>query len=158
MDYMLILQNSIWAGLFACGLGILLTAPSRYLAMAFLCGFAGRFIRDVSIGMGQGQNWATVLAAASIVLLAFTVVRRDDASPVVVVTGILPLGAAMAMFAAIWELMKVSSATGEALEQASLALNASIGKVFTTSLAIAVGLAVGMAIVKNFVREEELKS
>jgi hypothetical protein len=70
------------------------------------------------------------------------------------VSGVLPLGAAVAMFNAITELMKVSSLKGEALSGASVALSANIGKVFTTSLAIALGLAAGIAIVRLFRREE----
>jgi hypothetical protein len=44
--------------------------------------------------------------------------------------------------------MKISSLEGEALGGSSVALNANIGKLFTTSLAIAVGLAAGIAIVQ----------
>lgn len=154
MNSVMILMNSVWCGLFASGLGILLTAPARYLVPSFVCGFVGRFVRDVAMGLGLSQNWSTALAAAAVVLLAFATVRRNVVSPVVVVTGVLPLGAAVALFTAIAELMKVSSVKGEALSQASVALSASIGKVFTTSLAIAVGLSVGMALVKLFIREE----
>jgi uncharacterized membrane protein YjjB (DUF3815 family) len=45
-----ILMNSLWAALFATGLGILLTAPLRYIVPTFLCGVAGRFVRDVCMG------------------------------------------------------------------------------------------------------------
>jgi hypothetical protein len=75
-------------------------------------------------------------------------------SPVVLITGVLPLGAAAAMFNAIIELMKLSSLKGEALSEASVALSANMGKVFITSLAIALGLGTGIAIVRFFRREE----
>jgi hypothetical protein len=75
-------------------------------------------------------------------------------SPVVVISGVLPLGAAVAMFKAIIELMKVSHLEGEALRGASVALSANMGKVFITSLAIALGLGTGIAIVRFFRREE----
>ncbi len=45
-----ILLNSLWAALFATGLGMLLTAPLRYIVHTFLCGFVGRFVRDVCMG------------------------------------------------------------------------------------------------------------
>lgn len=154
MNSVMILMNSCWAGLFASGLGILLTAPARYLVPSFVCGFSGRFVRDAAMVFGLSQSWSTALAATVVVLLAFALVRRNVVSPVVLVTGVLPLGAAVAMFTAIAELMKVSALKGEALSQASVALSASIGKVFTTSLAIAVGLSVGMALVKRVMREE----
>jgi len=156
MDLLAILMNSLWAGLFASGLGILLTAPLRYIAPAFLCGFAGRLARDVFMIWGMGQNWSTAVAAAVVVLVAVGIIRRHLESPVVLVSGVLPLGAAVAMFNAIVELMKVSSLKGEALSGASVALSANIGKVFTTSLAIALGLAAGIAIVKFF-RQEEIR-
>jgi uncharacterized membrane protein YjjB (DUF3815 family) len=156
MDLLAILMNSLWAGLFASGLGILLTAPLRYIAPAFLCGFAGRLARDVFMIWGMGQNWSTAVAAAFVVLVAVGIIRRHLESPVVLVSGVLPLGAAVAMFNAIVELMKVSSLKGEALSGASVALSANLGKVFATSLAIALGLGAGMAIVRLF-RQEEVR-
>ncbi len=154
MDLLAILMNSLWAGLFAGGMGILLTAPPRYIAPAFLCGFAGRFARDVFMSWGMNQNWSTAVAAAVVVLVAVVVISRHVVSPVVLISGVLPLGAAVAMFNAIIELMKVSSLKGEALSGSTDVLSANIGKVFTTSLAIALGLGAGMAIVRLFRREE----
>lgn len=152
-----ILTNSLWAGLFAGGLSILLTAPLQYLPPAFLCGFAGRCVRDVLMSLGLTQNWSTVIAASVVVLVAVAIIRGHVVSPVVLVAGVLPLGAAVAMFNAIIELMKVSSLSGEALSGASVALTANIGKAFTTSLAIALGLAVGTAIVR-LVRREKVRA
>ena len=149
MDLSSILMNSLWAGLFAGGLGIILTAQPRYIFPAFLCGFAGRLARDALMSWGMGQNWSTV-----VVLAAAAIIRRHAVSPVVLVSGVLPLGATVAMFNAIVELMKVSSLKDEALSGASVALSANIGKVFTMSLAIALGLGAGMAIVRLFRREE----
>jgi uncharacterized membrane protein YjjB (DUF3815 family) len=157
MDLLAMLMNSLWAGLFAGGLGILLTAPPRYIAPAFLCGFAGRFARDVFMSWRMNQNWSTAVAAAVVVWVAVAIIRRHLESPVVLVSGVLPLGAAVPMFNAIVELMKVSSFKGEALSGASVALSANMGKVFTTSLAIALGLGAGMAIVRLFRREEVRK-
>lgn len=154
MDLLVILMNSLWAGLFAGGQGILLTAPRRYILPAFLCGFAGRFARDVFMSWGVSQNWSTAVAAAVVVLVGVAVIQRHVVSPVVVISGVLPLGAAVAMFNAIIDLMKVSSLKGEALSGASIALSANMGKVFTTSLAIALGLGAGIAIVRFFRREE----
>ncbi len=154
MDLLAISMSSVWAGLFSAGLAILLTAPPRYILPAFLCGFAGRLVRDVSMSWGMSQNWSTAVAAAVVVLLAVAILRRHAVSPVVLISGILPLGAAVAMFNTIIELMKVSSVKGEALSGSSVALSANVGKVFTTSLAIALGLGAGMAIVRLFRREE----
>ena len=154
MDLLAILMNSLWAGLFAGGLGILLTAPPRYSVPALLCGFAGRCVREMFMSWGMSQNWSTAVAAAVVVLVAVAIIRRHVVSPVVLVSGVLPLGAAVAMFNAIVELMKVSSLKGEALSVSSVALSGNMGKVFTTSLAIALGLAAGMAIVRFFRRDE----
>jgi ATP/ADP translocase len=103
---------------------------------------------------GLTQNWSTVVAAAVLVLVAASTIRRHVVSPVVLVSGLIPLGAALAMFKAIMALMRISSLKGEALSEASDVLNANVGAVFTTSLAIALGLAVGMAIVRLARREK----
>ena len=154
MSLLTILTNSLWAALFATGFGVLLTTPARALVSCFVCGFMGRFVRDVCMGWGLSQNWATAVAAAVVVLLAVAIVGHHAISPVVLICGVLPLGAAVAMFNMILDLMKVSSSSGETLSAASVALIANTGKVFTGTLAIALGLGAGMAIVQ-FVRREE---
>jgi uncharacterized membrane protein YjjB (DUF3815 family) len=154
MDIITMLINSLWSGLFAGTLGFILTAPVRYIAPTFFCGFVGRFARDLFTSMGVSQNWSTAIASAVVVLVAIAIIRRHEVSPVVLVSGVLPLGAAVAMFNAIASLMKVSYLSGEALSAASVALSANMGKVFTTSLAIAMGLAAGLAIVRLFSRGE----
>ena len=109
------------------------------------------------MGSGLSQNWATVIAAAAVVVVAVAITRRHRVSPVVLICGVLPLGAAVAMFNLIFALMQVLSLQGEALDGASVALSANLGNMFTTSLAIAVGLAAGMAIVQLFRREEAVE-
>ena len=148
MDFFAIIINSLWAGLFASSWAIILTAPRRYIIPAFFCGFTGRCSRDLFMGSGMSQNWSTVVAAAVVVLVAVAIIRKKEVSPAVLVTGILPLGAALAMFNSIMGLMKVSSLRGEALAVESAALSMNIGIATITSLAIAVGLAAGMAIVR----------
>jgi uncharacterized membrane protein YjjB (DUF3815 family) len=154
MDLLAILIKGLWAGLFAGSLGILFTAPTRYIAPAFFCGFAGRFARDVLTSWGIASNWSTALAAAVVVFTAVAVIRGHRVSPVVLISGVLPLGASMAIFSTILGLMKVSSLQGEALSGASAALIANAGNAFTTSLAIALGLGAGVVIVRRFRREE----
>ena len=154
MDLLTILKNSLWAAVFATGFGVILTTPARALVSCFVCGFTGRCVRDLCMGSGLSQNWATAVAAAVVVLLAATIVRRHAISPVVLICGILPLGSAVAMFNMIFDLMRVSSLQGEALSAASASLSANAGKVFTGTLAIALGLGAGMAIVR-FVRRDD---
>ncbi len=154
MDLIAILTSSLWSGLFAGSLGIILTAGPRSIVPAFFCGFAGRFARDVLTGWGLTQNWSTAVAAAVVVLVAVVITRRHAVNPVVMVSGVLPLGAAVAMFNTIIDLMKVSSLKGEALNEAAVALVANTGKVFVTSLAIALGLTAGVVITRLFRREK----
>lgn len=99
---------------------------------------------------GMNQNWSTLIAAAVVALVAEASIRQHAVSPVVFVSSVLPLGAAVAMFNMIAALMKVSSFTGEELKVASMALSANTGRVFTTSLAITIGLWVGITIVRVF--------
>jgi uncharacterized membrane protein YjjB (DUF3815 family) len=153
MNVWMIVINSLWAALFATGFGVILTTPARALVSCFVCGFMGRFVRDVLMGWGLSQNWSTAVAAAAVVLVAVAIVRGHRVSPVVLICGILPLGAAVAMFNAIFELMKVTTLKGEALSVASTALSANAGKVFTGTLAIAFGLAAGWAIMRLVGRE-----
>jgi hypothetical protein len=154
MDLAAILTGSLWSGLFAGGLGIILTAGPRSIAASFFCGFAGRFARDMLMGWGLTQNWSTAVAATAVVLVAVAITRRHAVNPVVMVSGVLPLGAAVAMFNAIIALMRVSTLKGEALNEAAIALIANTGKVFVTSLAIALGITAGVVIARLFRREK----
>ena len=156
MDLPAILLNALWAGLFATGQAVALTAPARYLVPTFLCAFLGRGTRDAWVACGVGYNWATVIAAASVVLVAAVMLQRRRVSPVVLICAILPLGASVSMFNLIFGLMRVSSLQGEALGDAAVALSASLGKVFTGSLSLALGLLAGIAIVRVFKREEAI--
>jgi uncharacterized membrane protein YjjB (DUF3815 family) len=155
MDLSALLINALWAGLFAAGLGVMLTAPVRYLVPAFACGFIGRGLRDVLTASDMNVNWATVIAAIVVVLVAVAITRRHTVSPVVLICGVLPLGAAVAMFNLIFALMQISTAKGEALSGAAVALSSNLGKVFDTSLAIAVGLGAGMAVQRLLRRGDE---
>ena len=155
MDLYALGFKSLWAGLFASGFAITLTAPPRYIAPAFLCGAGDFFARGLLVSAGMNQDWATVVAAAALVLIAVASTRQDhEVSPVLLITGVLPLGAALAMFNTILALMKITSLKGEALAAESAALNANTSKVFVTTLAIALGLAGGIAIVRYFKRAE----
>ena len=155
MNVSTILIDSMWAAGFATALGILLTAPVRYLFQTFLCGFATRLVRDVLMARGISQNLSTLVAAAVVVLLAVAIVRRRQVSAVVLICAVLPLGAAVPIFNMILELIKVSSLTGEALNAASVALIANAGKAFAGTLSIALGLAGGLAIVNLFKKGEK---
>lgn len=141
-----ILANSLWAALFAIGLGVLLTAPPRYLPAACLCGFLGRGLRDVCTSLDMHRGWATLIAAMVVVLVALAFTRGRPVSPVVLICGVLPLGAAVAMFNMIFALVQVSSARGDEVGAAIMAVGANAGEVFTTSLAIALGLGGGIAV------------
>jgi len=154
MNVSTIMLNGLWAAVFATGFGVILTTPPRALIACFACGFTGRCLRDVLMGWGVSQNWSTVIAAAVLVVVAVTIVQRRSISPVVLICGVLPLGAAVAMFNAIIELMKVSSLKGDALAAASIALSANFGKAFTGTLAIALGLAAGIAVVRLIKRQD----
>lgn len=154
MDLGALLVRSLWAGLFASGFGILFTAPLRYAVPAFLSGFAGSLARDALMGWGLTQNWSTVVATVVVVLVAVAVVRRHSAPPAVLISAVLPLGAASAMFNAILGMMQISSLKGDALSAAAIALSANVSKAFTVTLAIALGLAIGMAMVRLIKGEE----
>ncbi len=94
MDLASIFTNSLWAALFAVGLGVRLTAPLQYLIPTFLGGFAGRLVHSLLVQGGMGRDWATVLAAAAIVAVAVATTHRHRVSPIVLICAVLPLGAA----------------------------------------------------------------
>lgn len=148
MNFPLILLNSLWAAVFAAAFGIILTTPVRMLAACFACGFAGRCVRDVLLGYGLGQNLSTVVAAATLVLVAEVITRRYRISPVVLVCSVLPLGSVVPLFYALFDLLKLPTLQGELLNASVVALSANFARVLAGTLAIALGLGAGIAIVR----------
>jgi len=157
MDLSGILINSLWGGLFAAGVAILLTAPREYLVATFFCGLVGRLVRDIFSGLGLGQNLSIVVAAAMVVLVAVACIRSHKVSPVAMICGVLPLGAATAMFNMVLGLMKLSTVSGDDLNAASIEYTSNLAKVFVTTLSIALGIGVGMAIVRFIKREDSVE-
>jgi uncharacterized membrane protein YjjB (DUF3815 family) len=143
-----VLVASLWSGLLAAGLGVLFTAPRKYLVAAFACGWAGRCIRDLSIAWGLSHNLSTMLAAAVVVLVAVAIIRRHEVSPVVLICAVIPLSGSVATFNLIFALMRLSTAAGEARNEYSVAFTSNLAGAFTTFLAIALGLGAGMAIAR----------
>lgn len=148
MNLSAILLEGLMAGSFASVLGVILTAPPRFIVPVFFCGFSGRFIRDLLMSLGFSLNWSTMVAAAVVVLVGTAIVRRHAVPLIALATSIFPLAASASFFDAILAVMRVSSAKGEALQTASILLVSSAAKAFTVSLAIALGLAAGLAIVR----------
>lgn len=156
MDLPVILIYSLWSGLFGLGLAVLLTAPPNRLLAAFVCSFSGRLVRDLFIAWGLSSNWSTMIGAAAVVLVAVAFIRRHQISPVVLICAVLPLAGSVAVFNTIFELMKLSSARGEALNAASIAFTSNLAKAFATSLSIALGISAGLAIAELFRRKKEI--
>ena len=143
-----VVGNAIPAAFLAASLGILMTAPPRYLVATAVCGFAGRVTRDLLLESHMGIGWATLFAACVVVLLGAAVIRRSAVPPVVMVNGLLPLGAAGVTFDMILGFMRIPNLQGAALSAATVALVSSSAKAFMTYLALAVGMYLGMTLLR----------
>jgi uncharacterized membrane protein YjjB (DUF3815 family) len=155
MDLPAILLNSLWAGIFATGMAVVFSTPYWALVPSFCFGFIARLVRDLMMGWGANQNLATLIAAAVVVFfIAVSFVRRPGVSPIVALAGIIPLGAAGALFRAIVGFLQVSSLKGDGLS-APVALISNLSTLFTTTCAIAVGAWIGY-LVGQSVRRDQL--
>lgn len=149
MDLSKLFIECLWVGLFSGGLAVLLTAPRKYILPAFICGFTGKLVLKLLMTIELSQNWSTVFATCTIILLSSILLYRDKVSPVVIITGIIPMGATVAIMNVIVGLIKVSTLSGDLLNQSSVVLIANLGKVFTTNLSIIFGLVIGLGIVNR---------
>jgi uncharacterized membrane protein YjjB (DUF3815 family) len=154
MELAAILFNSLWAAIFSAGMAIVFSTPSWALAPSFCCGFMARLVRDLLTGWGASQNLATFVAAALVIFIVVSLVRRPGVSPIVMLAGIIPLGAAGALFRAIVGFLEISSLKGEG-PSAPVALISNLSIVFTTTCAIAVGAWTGY-LLGQFVRRDQL--
>lgn len=146
-----VLIDALWAALFAMAMAVVLSAPLHGLVPSFCGGFVARFMRDVLIAWGAHENLAVLIAAAAVVAAA-GLICRPGVSPMVMVSAVIPLGAARPFFGAIVGFLQISSLKGEETAGAPLALISNLSKVFTTTLAIAVGVSMGVLIVRFFRR------
>ncbi|HZR26665.1 MAG TPA: hypothetical protein VFA59_23930 [Vicinamibacterales bacterium] len=156
MELMLaLLPNALCAAGTAAMLAVVFTAPPRYVLPSFACGLAALLARDLLAASGMNVHWATAVASAGAVIAAAAVTPEHAVVPVVLIAAVLPLGAAVAVFTAMIELLRVSSVEGAALVDASVKLSASLGKAFTTFVAIALGLQIGVAAVRAARHEQD---
>lgn len=146
------LADGLWAAVFAVAFGVLLSMPLRGLGTCALCGLVGSLVRDLVIGLDAGPSWATVVATVAVVLAASLEFRGRRLAPVAIICGVLPLGAAVSYFQTIAALLRIPAQSGQELEQTSLALVAYVGRAFTTTLAIAVGIGAGLFVVSTLER------
>jgi len=146
--------DSIWAGLFAGAMSIVFSAPYSALFLSSCGGFVGRLVRDILLQCGAGANFATLIAAAMVVMVAALMLRRPGMSPVIVVSGILPLGAAGAFSRAIVDFLQISFLTEQNASAVPLALVVNLSTVFTTTVAIGVGISVAVYAIKLFAWKE----
>ena len=150
-----ILLNSLWAAIFSAGMAVVFSTPSWALVPSFCCGFIARLVRDLLMGWGATQNLATFVAAALVIFLVVSLVRRPGVSPIVMLAGIIPLGAAGALFRGIVGFLEVSSLKGEGLS-APVALISNLSILFTTTTAIAVGAWIGYLLGQSVRRDQSV--
>lgn len=156
MDWLPLLINAFWGGLFAAGLGLLLTTPPQGLLPCFACGLAGRLVRNLLMAGGASQTWAILCGAVVCVLVAILFSRRSQLSPLAMVTGVLPLGAAVPLFRSIHGILTLHKLQGGALSTAVVQLIANLSNVFTTTLAIVLGIWLGLLLLGALGRKDLL--
>ena len=157
MSMLELLIVGLWTGAFAATFAIVFSAPLQAVVPSFCAGFVARIARDWLMHFGVSQTLATLAAAAAVVIVVeVTLVRRPGISPIVMLSGLVPLGAAKAFFAAIIGFLKISTLKGEALAAAPAALLSNMSTLFKTTLAIALGAALGVAIIHSLKSAREM--
>ena len=156
MDGFALLTNALWAGLFAAGLGVLLTTPPPGLLPCFACGLIGRLVRNLLIAGGLSQAASVAMGAIACVLMATLFSRQFQLTPLALVTGVLPLGAAVPLFRSIHGILTLHRLQGEALNAAAVQLIANLSNVFTTTLAIVLGIWLGLSLLTVLRRKDLL--
>ncbi|HEY6506430.1 MAG TPA: threonine/serine exporter family protein [Vicinamibacterales bacterium] len=141
------------AGAHAAAMAVVFTAPREYVVPSFICGFAARLVRDSLLAAGIGPAWATLLAATVAVLVAVMVTPRRAVPPVVLVAAVVQLAASVAVFNVFVELLRTPSLESDALAESALRLNSSLGRAFTSFVAIALGLQLGIILTRRQRRE-----
>lgn len=143
-----ILVPALWAGVFAAAMSVVFSAPVHSVLPCFVGGLVGRLSRDLAIAAGATMELSSMLAAALVVTTAALLTRRAGLSPAVMVSALLPLGAAGAFFRALVGFMQISRLPQEELSRVSSELVINVSRVFMTSLAIALGVAIVLSLAR----------
>jgi hypothetical protein len=141
-----ILIVSAWAGLLSMSIAVAFSMPLSGLLPSFFCGFAARFCLGFMRWNEIALNPAIITAAVVVVVVAKIWVWGSTATPAVVMSGLIPLGAAIDMFKAILLILHSTSATSSEAAEAAALLVSHISIVVTTTLDIAVGAFAGYAL------------
>ena len=143
-----LLVDGLWAALFAGAFGILLTTPPGDVLPCVLAGFIGRVVVGGAGWLGATASWSTVLATVAGGVVASLQRRGSKQAPVAIVCGVIPLGAAVDVFRTIVGLLRLPAVEGAGLEASAVELVVDGARAFTTTLAIAVGIASGMVLLR----------
>lgn len=149
---LLIIVSSLWAGLFSAALAIIFSAPTQSLWRCFVAGFAGYLVRCAMLASGSTLDLASLVAAALVVLVAVALVRRANVSPAVMVSALLPLGSAGALFRVLYDFLRLSRLPENQLDDVSQDLVVNISRVFTGTLALAIGVSAALLLVRFVMR------
>lgn len=153
-----ILIDGLWSALFATAMSIRNSTPYKFILPTFICGVAGVLARDLSQNAGLSSNLATMVAAFVIVIVAGLFLRSQYVPPVVMICAILPLWASVAMFNMLNDIRKISTLSGEALNESAVNLTANTAIVLIITISIVVGFIAGLAILKFIYRKESLRT
>lgn len=143
MDVNAIVINALWGAVMAGGLAVFFTVPREALWIAFVCGALGRGVRSFALQADQGLLRATLLAALAVALAALLLAPKRQFSPVIAMSALIPLGAAINAFEVIWSAMRIPG-TADPAQLATLgsAVVTNAVTVAAVTLAIAVGFLV----------------
>lgn len=153
MTLLEIVTEAAWGGLFAAAMSIIFAAPTRAMLPSFVAGAVARLSRDTLLGAGANINFAILVAAALVCLVGEVAIRRQIGSPVVVVSGLVPLGAAAPFFRTIVDFLRISSMAPDKLAQLPQAMLSDLSKVFCTTAAIGIGVSLTVVATRALRRE-----
>ena len=92
MEWILLLEKSIWFGLAALGFGVLFNVPTRTMLAIYLMGAAGGLTKVVSMHLGLGIVMGTLAGAAVIGLLSIPAAHKRHAPPpVFAIPAVIPM-------------------------------------------------------------------
>ena len=153
MNLIAVLVGGIWAGVFAAALAIVFSAPVNTMFSGFCGGFVARFSRDVLLGWGSKPELATLVAAALVVFVGAFLVHRHGDSLATIAGAVIPLAPGAIFIHAITDFLLISSQPDDKLVGVPAELVSNLSKVFTTTVAIAVGLSLAILVLQTVKRE-----
>ena len=154
MNWLTLLESSVWFGSAALGFAILFNVPERTLATIWLLGAAGGVVKLLLLGLGVGPIMAAFIGASTVGWLSIAAAHQRHAPPLVFsIAAVIPMIPGVFAYRTMLGIIQLTGEVGDAYGRIlAETVNNGVKATF-----IIMALAVGVGVPNLLTRKESAK-